>query len=49
MSDSEYTVKNGDRIAQMVIAPVIMADVQEVSELDETERAAGGFGSTGRS
>lgn len=49
LSDSEYTVKNGDRIAQMVIAPVIMADVQEVSELDETERAAGGFGSTGRS
>lgn len=49
LSDSEYTVKNGDRIAQMVIAPVIMADVQEVSELDETERAEGGFGSTGRS
>ena len=49
LSDSEYTVKNGDRIAQMVIAPVIMADVEEVSELDETERAAGGFGSTGRS
>ncbi len=49
LSDSEYTVKNGDRIAQMVIAPVIMADIAEVSELDETERAAGGFGSTGRS
>lgn len=49
LSDSEYTVKNGDRIAQMVIAPVIMADIEEVSELDETERAAGGFGSTGRS
>lgn len=49
LSDSEYTVKNGDRIAQMVIAPVIMADIEEVSELDETERDAGGFGSTGRS
>ena len=49
LSDSEYTVKNGDRIAQMVIAPVIMADIEEVSELDETERAEGGFGSTGRS
>ena len=49
LSDSEYTVKNGDRIAQMVIAPVIMADIEEVAELDETERAAGGFGSTGRS
>ena len=49
LSDNEYTVKNGDRIAQMVIAPVVMADIEEVSELDETERAAGGFGSTGRS
>lgn len=49
LSDSEYTVKNGDRIAQMVIAPVIMAEVEEVSELDETERSDGGFGSTGRS
>ncbi len=49
LSDREYTVKNGDRIAQMVIAPVIMAEVEEVSELDETERSDGGFGSTGRS
>ncbi len=49
LSDSDYTVKNGDRIAQMVISPVIMPEIIEASELDETERASGGFGSTGRS
>ncbi len=49
LSDSDYTVKNGDRIAQMVISPVIMPQIEEVDELDETERASGGFGSTGRS
>ena len=48
LSDSNYTVKNGDRIAQMVIAPVIMPQIEEVNELDHTERASGGFGSTGR-
>ena len=49
LSDSNYTVKNGDRIAQMVIAPVIMPQIEEVNELDHTDRASGGFGSTGRS
>lgn len=48
LSDSEYTVTNGDRIAQMVIAPVIIPEIQEVEELDKTERADGGFGSTGK-
>jgi dUTP pyrophosphatase len=38
----------GDRIAQMVIAPVIQAQLEEVEELAETARGAGGFGSTGR-
>jgi len=42
-----YTVKNGDRIAQMVIAPVIQAELSEVELLSETERGTGGFGSTG--
>ena len=42
-----YTVKNGDRIAQLVIAPVIRAAVTQVSELSSTERGVGGFGSTG--
>ncbi len=48
LSDCEYTVANGDRIAQMVIAPVIVPEIQEVDELDETERSTGGFGSTGK-
>ena len=43
----DFTVRRGDRIAQMVIAPVIQASVSEVSDLDETARGAGGFGSTG--
>jgi len=42
-----FTVKNGDRIAQMVISPVIRALVSEVDILSETERGTGGFGSTG--
>lgn len=45
----DFWVKNGDRIAQLVVAKVEQADVLEVSELDETERGAGGFGSTGKS
>ncbi|MBP9232222.1 MAG: dUTP diphosphatase, partial [Phenylobacterium sp.] len=43
----DFTVRRGDRIAQMVIAPVIQAAVAEVSDLDETARGSGGFGSTG--
>ncbi|HLO42348.1 MAG TPA: dUTP diphosphatase [Phycisphaerales bacterium] len=43
-----FTVTDGMRIAQMVIAPVIRAQVVEVDELDETARGSGGFGSTGR-
>jgi dUTP pyrophosphatase len=40
-------VKRGERIAQMVIAPVAQCEFEEVEELSETERGAGGFGSTG--
>ena len=43
-----FTINHGDRIAQMVIAPVSQADVVQVDALDETVRGAGGFGSTGR-
>jgi len=43
-----FEVKRGDRIAQLVLAPVTRAMTEEVEELDETERGAGGFGSTGR-
>lgn len=42
-----FRVKKGDRIAQMVICPVITPKVIEVEELDDTERGEGGFGSTG--
>lgn len=45
----DFWIKNGDRIAQLVIAKVERTDVLEVTELDETERGAGGFGSTGKS
>lgn len=45
---SDYVVKNGERIAQIVFMPVFTAVFQEVSELKETERGAGGFGSTGK-
>jgi len=41
------TVRRGDRIAQLVVAPVIQAVWAEVDNLDETARGAGGFGSTG--
>ena len=44
-----YTVEPGERIAQMVITPVVQANISVVDELDDTARGAGGFGSTGRS
>ncbi len=43
----DFTINRGDRIGQMVIAPVWQARFIEVDELDETERGQGGFGSTG--
>lgn len=42
------TIEPRQRIAQMVIAPVVQAELEEVDELPETARGAGGFGSTGR-
>lgn len=45
--DAAFSVKKGDRIAQIVVAPVTRADIVEVSEVDGTERGGGGFGSTG--
>ncbi|GAB4528290.1 MAG: dUTP diphosphatase [Roseibium sp.] len=44
-----FEIARGDRIAQMVIAPVLQADIREVETLSETVRGTGGFGSTGRS
>jgi dUTP pyrophosphatase len=47
LSNQPVTIQHGDRIAQMVIARHEQAEFVEVSELQETERGAGGFGSTG--
>jgi dUTP pyrophosphatase len=46
--DAPFEIKRGDRIAQMVVAPVSAVGFSERDRLDETERGAGGFGSTGR-
>lgn len=42
-----FPIRRGDRIAQLVLAPVTLAEWSEVAELDDTQRGAGGFGSTG--
>ena len=47
LSREEYTIQTGDRIAQMVIAPVTKAIIVEAEELAQTVRGEGGFGSTG--
>ncbi|MGE0231527.1 MAG: dUTP diphosphatase [Flavobacteriaceae bacterium] len=46
--DADFVVRRGERIAQMVVAPVARAALTEVASLDETARGAEGFGSTGR-
>jgi len=43
-----FTITRGERIAQLVVAPVTRVDWREVAALDETARGSGGFGSTGR-
>ncbi|MBB4839766.1 dUTP pyrophosphatase [Sphingomonas kyeonggiensis] len=47
LGDAAFTVARGDRIAQLVPAPVQHAELEEVGTLDETARGIGGFGSTG--
>ena len=47
-SKETYTLEAGERIAQLVVMPVCTAPAVEVTEFDETERGAGGFGSTGK-
>lgn len=47
-SDEPYTIQPGDRVAQLAIVPVVQANILPVAELDETDRGAGGFGSTGK-
>lgn len=46
LASENFTINNGDRIAQMVIAQYKTAEWEEVSEISETERGTGGFGST---
>lgn len=48
MSCNDYTIFRGDRIAQLVIVPIALVDVVTVDDLSETERGAGGYGSTGK-
>ncbi len=47
LGDEDFIVRRGDRIAQLVLAPLIRACLQEVENLDATARGSGGFGSTG--
>ena len=47
LGDAPFSVAKGDRIAQIVIAPVTTAKIAEVEVVDDTDRGAGGFGSTG--
>ena len=48
LGDAAFQILRGDRIAQLVPAPVQRAEIDEVADLDETARGSGGFGSTGR-
>ena len=48
LGQEDFVIRRGERIAQMIIAPVAQAGWSQVDSLDETVRGAGGFGSTGR-
>lgn len=48
LSDIDYNVKRGDRIAQLVVTQIVYVMLDKVSELEETDRNSNGFGSTGR-
>lgn len=47
MSDEDYVVRDGDKIAQLVVYPISLPEFEIVDELEETERGNNGFGSTG--
>ncbi|WVQ64461.1 uncharacterized protein L199_002628 [Kwoniella botswanensis] len=47
LSDEDFTVKKGDRVAQLILEKIVLADIAEVDDLDATSRGSGGFGSTG--
>jgi len=46
--EEDFTIRRGERIGQLIVAPVVQAQWQEVESLDDTVRGAGGFGSTGQ-
>jgi len=48
LSNSGFTISDGDRIAQMIVSSHVQAQLEEVDVLSETERGAGGFGHTGK-
>lgn len=45
--DKDFPVAKGDKVAQLVFAPVVQPEIEETDTIDETDRGAGGFGSTG--
>ena len=47
LGNADFTINSGDRIAQMIVAPVIQASFTITESLSDTERGSGGFGSTG--
>ena len=49
LGKDDFQIAKGDRIAQMIIAPVLRVELVEVTSLDQTTRGAGGFGSSGKS
>ena len=46
--DTDFNINNGDRIAQMILSPVIKMELEETNDLPKTIRGSGGFGSTGK-
>jgi dUTP pyrophosphatase len=48
LSDQDYVITRGMKIAQMLIQPVLQVEIHEVDDLEDTDRGEGGFGSTGR-
>jgi len=46
--DKDFPVAKGDKVAQLVFAPVVQPEIEETDTIDETDRGAGGFGSTGK-
>ncbi len=45
---NDFIINNGDRIAQMILAPIVKIDLEETNNLPDTDRGEGGFGSTGK-